>query len=42
MLAGLLARGGNDVLAAHRPVGLALLRARDYDGWRTLVVQRRR
>jgi ribosomal protein L11 methyltransferase len=42
VLAGLLARDGNDVLAAHRPVGLALLRARDYDGWRTLVVQRRR
>jgi ribosomal protein L11 methyltransferase len=42
VLAGLLARDGNDVLAAHRAARFTLLRARDYDGWRTLVVQRGR
>jgi ribosomal protein L11 methyltransferase len=42
VLAGLLARDGNDVLSAHRAARFTLLRARDYDGWRTLVVQRGR
>jgi ribosomal protein L11 methyltransferase len=42
VLAGLLADDGNDVLAAHRAARLTLRRARDYEGWRTLTVQRRR
>jgi ribosomal protein L11 methyltransferase len=40
ILAGLLARDGNDVLAAHRAAGLRLLRRIDVDGWRTLVLTR--
>jgi ribosomal protein L11 methyltransferase len=41
VLAGLLAGDGNDVLAAHRAVGLRLLRKIDLQGWRTLVLERR-
>jgi ribosomal protein L11 methyltransferase len=37
VLAGLLAQDGNDVLAAHRAVGLRLVRQINVDGWRTLV-----
>jgi ribosomal protein L11 methyltransferase len=37
VLAGLLARDGNDVLAAYRAVGLRLLRKIDIEEWRTLV-----
>lgn len=40
ILAGLLTRGDNDVLAAHRAFGLGLLRQIDVDGWRTLVLRR--
>jgi ribosomal protein L11 methyltransferase len=40
VLAGLLTRDGNDVLAAHRAAGLRLLRAVNCEGWRTLVLQR--
>jgi ribosomal protein L11 methyltransferase len=40
VLAGMLARDGNDVLAAHCAARFTLLRACDYDDWRTLVVQR--
>jgi ribosomal protein L11 methyltransferase len=40
VVAGLLAGDGNDVLAAHRAVGLGLLRTIDVQGWRTLVLRR--
>jgi ribosomal protein L11 methyltransferase len=40
VLAGLLPGDGNDVLAAHRAVGLRVVRQINIDGWRTLVVQR--
>ena len=40
VLAGLLAPDGNDVLAAHRAVGLELQRKIDLEGWRTLVLCR--
>jgi ribosomal protein L11 methyltransferase len=40
ILAGLLTRDGNDVLAVHRAVGLGLLRTIDVEGWRTLVLRR--
>jgi ribosomal protein L11 methyltransferase len=40
VLAGLLAGDGNDVLAAHRAVGLELQRKIDLEGWRTLVLRR--
>ena len=39
ILAGLLTRGDNDVLAAHRAAGLGLLRMIDGEGWRTLVLR---
>jgi ribosomal protein L11 methyltransferase len=40
VVAGLLVGDGNDVLAAHRAVGLGLLRTIDVQGWRTLVLRR--
>jgi ribosomal protein L11 methyltransferase len=40
ILAGLLVADGNDVLAAHRSVGLTLVRKIDVEGWRTLVLRR--
>jgi ribosomal protein L11 methyltransferase len=40
VLAGLLVRDGNAVLAAHRAAGLHLCQRIDVDGWRTLVLRR--
>lgn len=42
VLSGFLERDANRVLAAHRGLGLRLLRRFDIGGWRTLVVARRR
>lgn len=40
VLAGLLARDGRDVLAAHHAAGLRLHRTIDVGGWRTLLLRR--
>lgn len=40
VLSGFLARDGNDVLAAHRAVGLRLRRRILIDDWQTLIVAR--
>lgn len=42
LLSGFLVRDGNLVLAAHRQAGLRLVRKTDIDGWRTLLMERRK
>lgn len=40
VLSGFLTRDANDVLAAHRAIGLRLRRRITIDGWQTLILER--